>query len=106
MGQQQDRRQEHRAEGIDVLCRIEADAAEVPGGIVAEAMGDKGVGGLMKGNGEDQRQDPDRNVVNGEVQWMSCLAPGKGRLSRIFRAIFLILSSPRTQGPIRRGFSF
>ena len=31
-------------------------------------MGDKGVGRLMKGNGEDKGQHPDRNVVNREVQ--------------------------------------
>jgi hypothetical protein len=47
--------------------RIEADAAEVKSRVVAESMRDETVGGLMKGNGEDQRQDPDRDVVEGDI---------------------------------------
>ena len=71
MRQQQHRRQHQRAEGIDVLERIEADPAELIGGVVAEPVRDKAVGGLMEGDGDDERQDPDRDVVEGDVQSMS-----------------------------------
>jgi len=43
--------------------RIEADAAEFPGGIVTEAVGHKAVGRLMKGDRDDKREYPDREVV-------------------------------------------
>ena len=49
--------------GIDMLERIEADAAELPGGVVAEPVRDKAVRGLVKGDGDDERQHPDRDVV-------------------------------------------
>ena len=47
--------------------RIETDAAAFPGGVVAEMMRDKAVGRLVKGDGDDQRQDPDRNGVEGGI---------------------------------------
>ena len=48
--------------------RIETDAAEFEGGVVAEVMSDEAVGRLMKRNGDDERQNPDRYVVEGDVQ--------------------------------------
>ena len=42
-----------------MLERIEADAALFPGGVVAKMMRDKAVGRLMKGDGDDERQNPD-----------------------------------------------
>ena len=53
----------HGAEGIDMLERIEADPAELLGGVVAEPVRDKGVGGLVEGDGDEERQDPDRDVI-------------------------------------------
>ena len=39
--------------------RIETDAAELPSGVVAEAVGDKSMRGFMKGNRNDEREYPD-----------------------------------------------
>src|SRR5664279_3111375 len=47
--------------------RIEADAAEVEGGVVAQRVRDKAVGSLVEGDGDDERQCPDRQVVEGHV---------------------------------------
>ena len=69
MRQQQDARQDHGAEGIDMLERIEADAAELQGGVVAEPVRDKAVRRLVEGDGDDERQHPDREVVEGDVQF-------------------------------------
>ena len=71
MCEQQHRRQHQRAERIDMLEWIEADAAQFPGGLVAELVGHETVGRLMEGDGEDERQDPDRYVIEGNVQGMS-----------------------------------
>ena len=43
--------------------RIEADPAELPGGIVAQPVGDKSVGGLMKGDRNQDREHPNRDGV-------------------------------------------
>ena len=45
---------------IDMLRRVETDAAEFSGSVIAGAFREKGVGGLIKGDVEDPRQDPDR----------------------------------------------
>ena len=71
MGQQQHGRQQQGAERIDMLERIETDAAPLPGGVVAEMVRDKAVGGLMKGDGDDQRQHPDGYGIEGAVQGQS-----------------------------------
>ena len=52
MRQQEDAGQDHRAEGVDMFQRIEGDAAELPGGAVAEQIGDKTVRRLMEGDGD------------------------------------------------------
>src|ERR1700687_466035 len=67
MGEQQHRRQYQGAERVDMLERIEADPAAVVGGVVAEGMRDEPVCGLMEGDGDDERQYPDRQVVEGDV---------------------------------------
>jgi hypothetical protein len=46
-----------------MLEGIEADPAELPGGIVAELVCHKGVSGLVEGDGDEERENPDRNVV-------------------------------------------
>ena len=63
MRQQQQAGENDGAEGVDMLERIEADPAELLGGVVAEPVGDKGVGGLMEGDGDHERQHPDRYGV-------------------------------------------
>ena len=63
MRQQQHARQNHGAEGVDMLERIEADPAELPGGVVAEPVRHKAVRGLVEGDGDEERQHPDREVV-------------------------------------------
>ena len=47
------------------LAGVVAEGVEVglPGGVVAEPVGDKGVRGLVEGDGDDQRENPDRYVV-------------------------------------------
>jgi hypothetical protein len=57
--QQQDGRHDQGAERIDVPQRVEADPALVPGGVVAEMMRDKAVGGFMKGDGDDGNTQTD-----------------------------------------------
>ena len=62
--------------------RVEADAAEVIGGAVTEAVRDKAVGRLVKGDGDDERDDPNRQVVKGDVQLrLPWLVLGEIRLS-------------------------
>ena len=53
--QRHHRRQDQRAEWVDMLQRVEADPAELPGGVVAEPVRDKAVRRLMKRDGDDQR---------------------------------------------------
>ena len=74
MREQQHARQDHGAERVDMPERIEADPAELPGGFVAEPMRDKGVSGLMEGDGDQERQHPDRDVVKGDV-WKQRIIP-------------------------------
>ena len=61
--QQQNARQYHRAEGIDVPERVKTDASEIPGGIVAEPVCDESMRRLVKGDRDHQRQHPDRQRV-------------------------------------------
>ena len=63
MRQQQNTRQHHGAEGIDMFQRIEADAAELPGGVVTQPVRDKSVRGFVKGDRDDERQHPDRQRI-------------------------------------------
>ncbi len=63
MRQQKHARKNHGPERIDMLERIEADPAELPGGIVAKLVGHKGVRGLVEGDGDQERKHPNRNVV-------------------------------------------
>ena len=65
--QQHHCRQQDGAERIDVLERVEADAPQFPGGIVTEAVRDKGVGGLMKRDGKDHRQYPGRSTIQRDI---------------------------------------
>ncbi len=51
--------------------RIEGDAAELPGSAVAEQIGDKAVRRLMEGDGDQERQHPDGEAVEGDVQWIA-----------------------------------
>src|SRR5258705_2517972 len=48
--------------------RIETDAAEFGSRVVTEVARDKAVGRLMKRDGDDERQYPNRHIVNGDVQ--------------------------------------
>ena len=68
MRQQQDAGQDHGPEGIDMFQRIEADPSELPGRVVAEPPGDEAVGSLVKGDGDEERDHPDREIVEREVQ--------------------------------------
>ena len=54
MRQQQQARQNHGPERIDMLERVEADPAKLPGGIVAELVCHKGVRGLVEGDGNEE----------------------------------------------------
>jgi len=47
-----------------VLCRIKADAAKPPSSFVAKKIGDEAMCCLVKGNGDDHRNDPDRRQIN------------------------------------------
>jgi hypothetical protein len=73
MRHQQKGRQQDRAERVDMFDWIETDAAEFPGGIVAEAASDEAMGSLMKRDCDDQGEDPDREVIEGDVERQSTL---------------------------------
>jgi hypothetical protein len=74
MRQQQQARQNHGAEGVDVLEGIETDPPKFPGGVIAKPMRDKGVSGFMEGDGDQERQHPDRDGVKGDV-WKQMTIP-------------------------------
>jgi hypothetical protein len=61
--QQQDCRQQDRAQGVDVLQRIKGYATQAIRGVIAEAMGNEAVGGFVKCDGEKDGQHPDRGRV-------------------------------------------
>src|SRR5882762_8510473 len=68
--------------------RIETDAAEFGSRVVTEVARDKAVGGLMKRDGDDERQYPNRHIVNGDVQSIFLIGSTKSTtLSWIDRAI-------------------
>ena len=67
MQQQQNARQQDRAEWIDVLQRIEADASKPPCGVVAKKMRDEAMRRFMKGDSEDHRDGPDRCQIDGVI---------------------------------------
>jgi len=68
MRQQQHARQDHGPERVDVFDRIEADPAQLPGGIVAELVGHEGMRGLVERDGDQEGEDPYREAVKWDVQ--------------------------------------
>ena len=66
MRDDQQRGQENRAERVDVLQRIEAHPALAPGRVVAEKTRDEAVRGLVKGDRDDKRNDPGRDLVEAQ----------------------------------------
>src|SRR5207247_321064 len=58
---QADEREENRAEGVEVLGRVQGDAAEHFGGWIAETPGCPGVGALVHAEGEDEDDDLKQN---------------------------------------------
>src|ERR1043165_5131825 len=64
MRQQQHPRQKNRAKWIDVLQRVKAHPTKSRGRIVAAGPGNKRMGRLMESDGDDGRQQPDRNGVD------------------------------------------
>src|SRR5207302_4827682 len=64
MHQQEERRKEDRADGVDVLQRIEADTAQPPCRVVAQAVRDEAMGRLVKGDGDERRQHPGRGEID------------------------------------------
>ena len=54
-GEDEQDRQQDRADGVDVPHGVEADAAFEAGSVIAEAGGHPGVGALM--HGEREKQD-------------------------------------------------
>jgi hypothetical protein len=66
--QQQQPRQQNGAERIDVFERIKTNAAQFPRSIVAEEARDEAMGGLVKRDRDEEREYPDRDVVEGDVE--------------------------------------
>ena len=56
--------QDHRPERIDVADRIEGQAAFALGGRIAELPGDEAVSDLVEDDRNDERHEPDRDLVN------------------------------------------
>ena len=67
MRKQQHRRQDQGAERVDVPERVEADAAELRGGIVSEPVGDEGMRSLVESDGEHEGEHPHRQVIKGYI---------------------------------------
>ena len=61
--QQEERRQQDRSERVDVFEWIEADPAELPGGIVAQEVCDEAMRGLVKRDGDHERYDPGGHYI-------------------------------------------
>ena len=61
--EQQQRGQDDGAERVDMAERVEADAPLPRRRFVAEEAGDVSVRGLVEGDGDQNRQQPDRNEV-------------------------------------------
>ena len=59
---EQQRRQDDRAERVDVFQRVECDPALAPSRVVAEPARDKAVRRLMERYREDDREDPGRRL--------------------------------------------
>src|SRR5207253_863040 len=68
MRQQKQARKKHGAKGIDMLEGVEADPAELPGGVVPKPVRHKAVGGLVKGDGDEEGKHPDGELVERDVQ--------------------------------------
>ncbi len=66
--QQQQRGQQNGSEWIDMLERIEADAAQPPSSIVAEQMGYETMGRLVKCDRDHHRQKPNRNLMGDQLK--------------------------------------
>ena len=66
--EQQHGGQDHGAERVDMLQRVEADAPKLPGGVVTEPVCDKAVRGLMEGDGDQEGEHPGGDVVERDVQ--------------------------------------
>ena len=62
--QQQDAGQEYGAHRINMLQRIEADPPEPPCRVIPQKVSGEAVGGLMKRDGDEDRNDPDRRQVD------------------------------------------
>ena len=76
-GVERDARQHQRSEGINMPERVGADAAELKGRVVPEPIRRKAMRRLVEGNGEQEWQNPDGDVVKRDVQGIS--VPGRGR---------------------------
>jgi hypothetical protein len=63
MRQQKHAWKNHGPKWIDMLQGVEADPAELPGGVIAQPVGHKGVRGLVEGDGDQDREHPDRYVI-------------------------------------------
>ncbi len=78
----QQRRQQDRAERVDVFERIEADAPAQPCRVVAEEPRDIAMGSLVKGDGDHQRDDPSRKLIERKAEPRShCPNPARVALS-------------------------
>ena len=78
--EQQADRDQHRADRIDVLQRIQRDAAQHPGGLVAEDPGDVAVGGFVQRDREDHRHRLERDGrEQRKIHWLSHFTRVRGR---------------------------
>ena len=71
MRQQQHAGKNDGAERIDMLERVEADPTKLQGGVVPEPVGHKGVRGLVEGDGDEEGEDPDGEVVQRNIHVIS-----------------------------------
>jgi len=71
MRQQQHARKNHRAERINMFEGVETDAAELPGSVVAKLVCHEGMRSLVEGNGDQERENPDRDGVQRNIHVIS-----------------------------------
>ena len=68
-----------------MLERVEADPAELPGGLIAELVCHKAMRGLVEGDGDEEGEDPDGEVVQRNIHVIPLQLKAIGMASRVAR---------------------
>ena len=101
--QQQHARHQHRPDRVDVLQRVQRNAAQHPGRLVAEQAGDIAVGGFMQGDREDHRHGHERDGLERKIHIAAAFYPSPRRPARRSGRRLTAAGSPDAPGRPRPG---